>query len=270
MPSVFISYRRDDTAAAAQRLKADLVALLPNYSIYLDQADIEGAENYLKRITREIPLCDVFICLIGPQWLQVKGPSGEPRLSEPGDIVCAEIDLALDYEKDVLPILVDGAKMPVRTELPVAINRLSLKQAMTFDQSRAARDTSRIAWRVRRLVAGVSLLRQIGERGLVISARMLLGITLFAAGGLAAVNLLDPFVAKRLDYMSNWTQVLTPREQNDTMQSLLKERDDLRRDLDVALKRATGPFRQSADTQPRSGNDAPPRGWVCYLTGYRC
>lgn len=161
---IFINYRRDDTQNAAEQLKTALHALLPGISIYLDLVSNEGAENYRGKINTEIAQSNVFLCLIGPKWLEVCGPNGEPRLHEVEDLVCEEIDSALDQGKVILPVLIDGAKMPSRTELPVAIKRLARHHAMPLTQSKRAMETGRIASRIAKLVKSQSPTKAWRER----------------------------------------------------------------------------------------------------------
>jgi predicted ATPase len=136
-PSIFISYRRDDSAGHAGHLYADLVAHFGAGSVFMDTETIEPGADFTVELSREIESCDVLIALIGKQWLQ-------PRLSEPGDYVRQEIQAALDRKLRVIPILLQGARMPSVAQLPQSISELSHKNALEISNSRWRHDVDRL------------------------------------------------------------------------------------------------------------------------------
>src|SRR6267378_2784156 len=136
-PSIFISYRRDDSAGHAGHLYADLVAHFGAGSVFMDTETIEPGADFTVELSREIESCDVLIALIGKQWLQ-------PRLSDPGDYVRQEIQAALDRKLRVIPILLQGARMPSVAQLPESISELSHKNALEISNSRWRHDVDRL------------------------------------------------------------------------------------------------------------------------------
>ena len=66
--------------------------------------------------------------VIGKTWISVKddaNPGGPPRLHSEHDHVRIEVATALGMQGlPVIPLLVDGAKMPAATDLPAALQRL--------------------------------------------------------------------------------------------------------------------------------------------------
>jgi hypothetical protein len=59
----------------------------------------------------------VLIAIIGPNWLGTQD-DGPRRLDDPDDWVRLEVEAAISRGIRVIPVLVDGARMPVETELP--------------------------------------------------------------------------------------------------------------------------------------------------------
>ena len=59
----------------------------------------------------------MIVVLIGPSWLSAVEEDGSRRLDNPRDWMVREIEAALAREVTVIPVLVDGARMPTR---PVA------------------------------------------------------------------------------------------------------------------------------------------------------
>src|SRR2546426_538487 len=136
-PRIFISYRRDDTAGHAGHLYADLVAHFGADSVFMDTETIEPGADFTVQLSREIASCNVLIALIGKQWLQ-------RRLRDPEDYVRLEIQAALDRNMRVIPILLQGARMPSVAQLPGSIAELSHKNALEISNSRWRHDVDKL------------------------------------------------------------------------------------------------------------------------------
>src|SRR5262249_42420918 len=66
----------------------------------------------------QVAPCDVFLAVIGPNWLDAKDDSGRRRFDNPDDFVTIEIAAALARNIRVIPVLVDGARTPKADRLP--------------------------------------------------------------------------------------------------------------------------------------------------------
>jgi len=75
MPTVFISYRRDDTAGEAGRLADDLSERFGRSRVFIDVDSIPLATNFEDRIHAALDSCRVVFVLIGDQWLAARLPS---------------------------------------------------------------------------------------------------------------------------------------------------------------------------------------------------
>jgi hypothetical protein len=128
---VFISYRRDDTAGHAGRLYDSLVARLgPEAHVFMDVDDIEPGVDFTEVLHDAVSSCDVMLALIGPRWSVASATDGTRRLDDPSDYLVNEIGVALERNVRVIPVLVDGAPMPVVTELPDRLKTLVRRNAM--------------------------------------------------------------------------------------------------------------------------------------------
>ena len=185
---LFINYRRDDTQAAAEALKQALEAHIPRLVVYLDHAANEGGENYRAKMSTEIAASNLIVSLIGPRWLEITDVTGRPRIFAPEDAVCEEIDLALDQGKDILPVLVDGSKMPTRTQLPDTIKRFARLHAMQLSESNRGLDTEKIASRVEKIIKKQSPFRSWREKLLNLLARPLAASAFLVIGYVGAIN----------------------------------------------------------------------------------
>jgi len=80
MGTVFVSYRRDDAASAAGRLRDRLIQRFGEKSVFMDVDTIELGVDFSKRIVDAIASCRALIAVIGPDWLGAQDASGlEPE-----------------------------------------------------------------------------------------------------------------------------------------------------------------------------------------------
>src|SRR5437868_1268780 len=132
MPRIFVSYRRDDTAGIAGRIYDRLVSHYGPDAIFFDIDSIPLGINFREHIAQILPPCDVALFIVGAQWL---GPrrKGRPRIRELDDPVRMEVEAALQSNIEIIPILVDKAKMPPETEIPESTRRFCLLNAAQID-----------------------------------------------------------------------------------------------------------------------------------------
>jgi hypothetical protein len=141
---IFISYRRDETAYPAGWLFDRLVQHFGTAQIFKDVDSIELGDDFVEVITRAVGSCDVLLALIGDQWLTVTDVNGRQRIDDPDDFVRLEIQAALTRNVLIIPILVNGAKMPRVEELPAGLAGLARRQALELSPNRFEYDTNRL------------------------------------------------------------------------------------------------------------------------------
>ena len=129
MVKIVISYRRSDTRWAAGRIFDRLENLYGPGSIFLDFNAIPVGTAFPERLQSAVARCDVLLVLIGPNWLDGDGK----RLRDKSDWVRAEIRTAFERRVPVLPILIDGTKMPDASDLPSDLRTLASLQAASID-----------------------------------------------------------------------------------------------------------------------------------------
>ncbi|MFZ1410296.1 MAG: toll/interleukin-1 receptor domain-containing protein, partial [Micropruina sp.] len=130
---IFISYRREETAWPARTLYALLVETFGADQVFKDVDNIEPGDDFVERITEAVTACDILLAMIGPRWAQMTDDSGARRLDNPDDFVRIEIAVALSRGIRVVPILVDGARMPKASELPPDLLALTRRQAVEIN-----------------------------------------------------------------------------------------------------------------------------------------
>jgi hypothetical protein len=142
---VFISYRRKETAAYAGWLYDRMVARFGENNIFMDVEMAPGID-FADRITEVISGCVVLIVVIGPSWAAVTEEDGSRRLDNPADFVRLEIETGL-RRPDVtpIPVLVGGARMPKREDLPPEIRAIARRNAIELSDGRWTYDADRLA-----------------------------------------------------------------------------------------------------------------------------
>jgi hypothetical protein len=116
MAGIFISYRQEDTKAWAQILQHHLANAFGK-EIFLDKCSVH-AGDWSAQIENALKRSDVFIVMIGKLWLTIKDAENTRRIDLPHDVHRMEIVTALRSRGvTVIPVLVDGARMPTSDEL---------------------------------------------------------------------------------------------------------------------------------------------------------
>lgn len=145
MKRVFISYRRDDAAGHAGRLCADLQVRYGQEAVFMDIAAIEPGEDFRNAISNSLKGCFAVIAVIGRRWLEIRDKDGRVRLLDPRDLVRSEICTALEMGIRVIPVLVDGARMPYDEEVPEPLKPLLSRNALEITDSRWPYDFGQLA-----------------------------------------------------------------------------------------------------------------------------
>jgi len=162
---LFINYRREDTAPYAGRLYDRLTAHFGEDQVFIDIDQIEPGEDFIEAINRKVSTCDIAIVAIGPHWLGATDASGKRRLDDEEDFVRMEIVAALQRKIRVIPVLVGGAGMPRKQDLPEALAPLSRRNAIELSETRFHAD-------VNRLIAAIEKSFAVAEKEAELSATL--------------------------------------------------------------------------------------------------
>jgi hypothetical protein len=117
VPKIAISYRRSDSSAITGRIFDRLAAHYGKQSVFMDIDNIPIGTDFRAHIADVWRQTDIVVVVIGPGWIGVDA-AGAARMSQESDPVRAEIEAALARGMPLIPVLVDGARMPASTELP--------------------------------------------------------------------------------------------------------------------------------------------------------
>jgi formylglycine-generating enzyme required for sulfatase activity len=120
---IFISYRRGDAAGYAGRIHDRLER---EFDLFMDVDAIPLGVNFVNFLCEEVAKCDWLLAIIGSGWLDARDDDGNRRLDNPHDFIRIEIAAALKREIPVIPILLDGARLPKADQLPDDLRQLVL------------------------------------------------------------------------------------------------------------------------------------------------
>jgi hypothetical protein len=191
---VFVNYRRQDAAGFASRIHADLARRLGSDTVFRD-VGIEPGVPYVQHITQLLGSCRVLVAVIGPEWASVTDRHGRRRLDDPDDLVCLEIEAGLKRpDVEVIPVLVEGARMPERDQLPDSLIELRGRNAHEMSDRRWDYDLEVLAARLERVLGRRVRPPDPGHR----LARALIVTAVAALAALPAGALADPAHDRRI------------------------------------------------------------------------
>ncbi len=153
-PTVFISYRRDDSSGYAGRLHDALRERWGEGNVRMDVDDIPPGADYTQAAREMVASSDIVLVLIGKRWLE--GSNAE-RLADPADLLRQEVETALKKNVRVIPVLLNGASMPAPEALPASLAPLLTRNAFELSERRWTYDVQDLVTTVERLPVHAAL-----------------------------------------------------------------------------------------------------------------
>ena len=142
---IFLNYRREDTAGFAQALFARLEQTFRAESLFMGvEGGIKPGQDFVEVLEEQVSACDVMLVLIGPNWLTARDDSGRRRLDSPVDFVRVEVESALRFAEQVIPVLVQKTEMPRADALPESLKALARRNAVGLTHERFKPDGQRL------------------------------------------------------------------------------------------------------------------------------
>jgi hypothetical protein len=148
--SVFLSYRRSDTASIAGSLGYFLELELRPENVFRDIKTIEGGDHFPTEIDEALRKASVVVVLIGPGWVG-KLSFGRSLITRHDDWIRFELEHAREYGKPILPVLVDGAVMPDERALPQSLRFITKWNAFRIRDEAWGEDVPKLVKRIRAL-----------------------------------------------------------------------------------------------------------------------
>jgi TIR domain len=165
---IFINYRREDSIAVAGRLRDRLAETFGPDNLFMDVDNIPVGINFEEYLKSQVAACDVVLSVIGPNWLNAKDETDQRRLDKPDDFVAIELAAALARDILVIPVLVDGTRMPKASELPASLKPFALRNAIQIRNTNFSSDAEQLITKMREAGEALALGRPERTRGLVL------------------------------------------------------------------------------------------------------
>ncbi|HYZ18750.1 MAG TPA: toll/interleukin-1 receptor domain-containing protein [Gaiellaceae bacterium] len=150
MARIFINYRRGDTSSNASRLCEWLGERYGEDQVFMDVDAIEPGLDWARAIENAVGSADLVLAMIGKDWLAEL----KRRSADEDDFMRYELETALSRDIRVIPVLVEGAKMPPTAELPESLASLTRRQAFEIRDERFRFDKEELFRRVDRALEG--------------------------------------------------------------------------------------------------------------------
>lgn len=106
MPSIFISYRRSDSADAAKLIYERLIKLFPGWQVFYDHKSLDYGDIFPDRIRDAVLRADIVLVTMGPRWLDILQ---ERKSRTEKDFVLEEVTFALTGDRLVIPVLINNS-----------------------------------------------------------------------------------------------------------------------------------------------------------------
>ena len=152
---IFISYRRADSADYTERIFNHLISEFGVNSVFLDVDSIPGGAEFPEVIRGAVKRSHVVLAFIGLQWEGAELDQKFSRIECPDDFVRSEVFLALEANKTVIPVLLDRASMPAPVTLPLDIQEICHRNALTIRHAYFHSDVGRLIKEVRRSINSI-------------------------------------------------------------------------------------------------------------------
>jgi hypothetical protein len=128
--SVFISYRRDDSADITGRIYDRLIQHFSREIVFKDVDSIPLGIDFRQHLEKALSQCRVLIAILGDQWMGSELTEGKRRIDDPRDHVRLELELALTRNIPVIPVLVRKANIPAENALPSSLRSLAYRNGI--------------------------------------------------------------------------------------------------------------------------------------------
>ena len=154
---IFISYRHGDSAGYAGRVRDQLK---DRFDVFMDVETTPLGVDFLDYLREKIERCDVMLALIGPSWLTA-GRGGRHCRDSHDDFVYIEIATALERDKPVIPVLLNGTNIPHPDQLPDDLKPLARRNAIDLRHGSFDADLNGLVGKLR---SQLPLRRRVTER----------------------------------------------------------------------------------------------------------
>ena len=128
--SVFISYRRDDSADITGRIYDRLIQHFSREIVFKDVDSIPLGIDFRQHLENALSQCRVLLAIVGSDWAGSETAGGKRRIDDPRDHLRLELEVALARNIPVIPVLVRRASIPAEDRLPPSLRSLAYRNGI--------------------------------------------------------------------------------------------------------------------------------------------
>ena len=128
--SIFISYRRDDSADITGRIYDRLIQHFSKEIVFKDVDSIPLGIDFREHLEGALSQCRVLLAIVGVQWLGREVAEGNRRIDDPRDHLRLELEVALSRNIPVIPVLVRKASIPAEDALPSSLRSMAYRNGI--------------------------------------------------------------------------------------------------------------------------------------------
>jgi hypothetical protein len=238
--TVFISYRRSDTAGEATALYSDLAAVIGKDSVFMDVDKIALGRDFRQVLREHLESCDFMLALVGRNWVEAKNSFGQRRLEDPGDYVRLEIETALKRNIPVTPVLVQDAQMPTVAQLPEEIKDFAYRHGFELSHNRWNSD-------VQEMIKRLGLSKQEKSWPTIVGASVLAMLLL----GVVYYRTVVKLPEAKSPMADNKQEQAKPQEQPKADDKPEIDKRSKQKEMELASKDAISKKSESTDVKPR-------------------
>ena len=133
--TIILSYRREDSAGVTGRIFDRLTQEFGTDRVFMDIDSMPAGVDFHDHLQEILADCGALLVVIGKSWRSQR--KGQPaRIMDPDDWVRIEVETALQRGIPVVPLLIDGASLPNRDQLPESLWPLLRRNALPVDSGR--------------------------------------------------------------------------------------------------------------------------------------
>ena len=127
--TIILSYRREDSAGVTGRIFDRLAQEFGTDRVFMDIDSMPAGVDFHDHLQEILADCGALLVVIGKSWRSQR--KGQPaRIMDPDDWVRIEVETALERSIPVVPLLIDGATLPNRDQLPESLWPLLRRNAI--------------------------------------------------------------------------------------------------------------------------------------------
>lgn len=151
--SIFICYRREDSAHVCGRLYDYLVSQFGRKAIFRDVDTIPPGKDFRDYIHERLQSARIGLVLIGPAWATIRDDAGALRLQNESDFVRIEVEnLLRRKEVEVVPLLTGNFSLTASLELPDSLKDVVYRNGLPIrPDPDFRRDAERLVARIREI-----------------------------------------------------------------------------------------------------------------------